>query len=61
MLKNPLKMSDPAAAFKKNTYSNASIGIDYLATSPAWGGELGEQTISGWQSKMPMAIRFSNS
>ena len=49
-LKNPLEMSDPAAAFKENPYSNANLEIDYLATSPGWGGELREPTISGWQS-----------
>lgn len=49
VLKNPLQISDPAAAFKRNPFSNATLEIDYLASSPGWGGELPEQTISGWQ------------
>lgn len=39
-----------AAAFKKNPFSNATFEIDCLASSPGWGCELREQTISGWQS-----------
>ena len=43
ILKNPLEMADPAKAFKTNPYSRAALEIDYVATSPGWGGELREK------------------
>ena len=50
ILKNPLEMADPAAAFKNNPYASAQLELDYRATSPEWGGELREKTDAGWVS-----------
>src|SRR5215467_7710438 len=50
VLKNPLEMADPARAFKTNPYSRAALEIDYVATSPGWGGELREKRGDQWVS-----------
>jgi hypothetical protein len=50
ILKNPLEMADPAKAFKSNPYSRAALGIDYMATSLAWGGEVREKIGDQWVS-----------
>ncbi len=50
VLKNPLEMAEPAAAFKSNPHVPCEIALDYHAISPAWGGELREKTASGWES-----------
>lgn len=44
ILKNPLEMADPAAAFKSNPYAKANLEIDYHATAPGWGGEMREKS-----------------
>lgn len=53
VLKNPLEMADPAKAFKTNPYSKAALEIDYVATSPGWGGELREKSGDQWISPKP--------
>ena len=53
VLKNPLEMADPAKAFKTNPYSKAALEIDYVATSPGWGGELREKVGDQWVSPKP--------
>jgi hypothetical protein len=53
ILKNPLEMADPAAAFKSNPYASAQLELGYRATSPGWGGELREKTDAGWVSPQP--------
>src|SRR5487761_1869237 len=50
ILKNPLEMADPAAAFKSNPYAKATLEIDYYATAPGWGGELREKSGDTWVS-----------
>jgi hypothetical protein len=50
MLKDPLQMAEPAAAFKNNPYSSARLELDYYATAPGWGGEFREKIASGWVS-----------
>ncbi len=50
ILKNPLEMADPAAAFKSNPYAKANLEIDYHATAPGWGGELREKSGDAWVS-----------
>src|SRR5260370_26117303 len=46
-------MADPAKAFKTNPYSKAALEIDYVATSPGWGGELREKVEDQWISPKP--------
>ncbi|HEV2169941.1 MAG TPA: hypothetical protein VGR40_03280, partial [Candidatus Binatus sp.] len=53
VLKNPLEMADPAHAFKSNPYARAALEIDYVATSPGWGGELREKRGDQWVSPQP--------
>lgn len=50
VLRNPLEMAEPRQAFKSNRCAPTRLELDYYATSPAWGGELREQTAAGWRS-----------
>jgi hypothetical protein len=50
VLKNPLEMADPAAAFKNNPYARVTLSLDYRATAPGWGGELREKQGDNWVS-----------
>lgn len=39
VLKDPLEMKDPSAAFKKNPLEPVEIDVRWLGLSPGWGGE----------------------
>jgi len=53
ILKNPLEMAEPAAAFKTNPYAACELHLNYYGTAPGWGGELREKTERGWESLAP--------
>lgn len=53
VLKNPLEMAEPQAAFKNNPHLPCELELDYYGTAPGWGGEMREKTASGWQSVKP--------
>ena len=39
VLKDPLEMADPSAAFRKNPHEKIDLDIRWLGLSPGWGGE----------------------
>src|SRR5262249_18919857 len=53
ILKNPLEMAEPQAAFKSNPYAACELAIDYRAVAAGWGGELREKTEHGWETLKP--------
>src|SRR2546421_8804830 len=38
-MKDPLEMSDPSAAFRKNPHEKVDLDLRWLGLSPGWGGE----------------------
>jgi len=47
VMKNPLDMADPSAAFRSNPHEKIDLDIRWLGLSPGWGGEPRRQLPDG--------------
>lgn len=50
ILKNPLEMAEPSAAFRNNRHAACELELDYGGIALGWGGELREKVDGTWCS-----------